>query len=124
VSQIAPSSDEPRPAYTVHCQQRGNIDDRPGREHSLKAPFGTSEPSRTESEFPEESKGGEEARWLGPTCDVDPSGFDIGFGAGVQQGMVHTDRIDEDVELIRGETFSESLIKRGRGVIDNLRGRQ
>ena len=40
---------------------------------------------------------------------------------GEQQGMIHTDRIDEGIEFIRVEAFSESLIERGGSVIDNLR---
>ena len=125
MSQIAPSNDEARPIYRVPpSQQRENPDDRQGRNHSRKASFGTSEPSRTESEVPKESKGGEEAGGLGSTCDVDPSGFDEGFGAGEQQGMIHANRINESVELVLVEAFSESLVKRGDSVIDNLRGHQ
>ena len=110
------------PIQHLPSQQRGNLGDRAGRNHSPKASFGTSEPFRTESVVPKESKGGEEARGLVSTRNVDSSGLDIGFGVGVQRGASHPERIDDGVEFIRAEAFSKSFVKRGRGVIDSLRG--
>ena len=43
---------------------------------------------------------------------------------GVQQGILHTDRFDDSIELIRAETFNKALVERGRGVVDDLMGYQ
>jgi len=110
------------PIQHLSSQQKENLGDRADRNHLPKACFRTPEPFRTEHVVPKESKGGEEARGFMSARDVDSSGFDIGFGAGKQQGISHPERVEERVELIRAEPFSESLVQRGRRVIDSLRG--
>lgn len=92
------------------------------RSHSRQSSFRASKPTGAEHEVPEESKSGEETSRLGSACNEDTIGFEICFGVGVQQAIVHTDRFDESVELIRLETFSKSLVKRGGGVIYDLMG--
>jgi len=39
---------------------------------------------------------------------------------GVQQGILHTDCLDESIKLVRPVAFGEGLVKRGDGVVDDL----